>query len=96
MGYALCAGIAAILAKPAPAGAVVLAGDGAFQMTMQELATFQQHKRPGDNLLCVVFDNGLMGRVAFGFDNALGCELTGWDYVAMAKSCGGDGARFSR
>jgi thiamine pyrophosphate-dependent acetolactate synthase large subunit-like protein len=35
MGYALNAGIAAILARPAPAGAVVLAGDGGFQMTLQ-------------------------------------------------------------
>lgn len=34
MGYALNAGIAAILARPEPAGAVVLAGDGGFQMTL--------------------------------------------------------------
>jgi thiamine pyrophosphate-dependent acetolactate synthase large subunit-like protein len=34
MGYALNAGIASILASPAPAGAVVLAGDGGFQMTL--------------------------------------------------------------
>ena len=34
MGYALNAGIAAILARVEPAGAVVLAGDGGFQMTL--------------------------------------------------------------
>jgi len=93
MGYALCAGIASILARPAPAGAVVLAGDGGFQMTLQELATFQQVKRPGDKLLCIVFDNQTLGRVAFGFDNALGCETLGPDYVMLSKAYGGDGIR---
>lgn len=34
MGYGLNAGIAAVLACPEPAGAVVLAGDGGFQMTL--------------------------------------------------------------
>jgi TPP-dependent 2-oxoacid decarboxylase len=48
VGYALNAAIAAVLARPAPAGAVVLAGDGGFQMSLQELPTFQQMRRPGD------------------------------------------------
>lgn len=34
MGYALNAGIASVLACPEPKGAVVLAGDGGFQMTL--------------------------------------------------------------
>jgi thiamine pyrophosphate-dependent acetolactate synthase large subunit-like protein len=34
MGYALCAGVAAIKASPSPRGAVVLAGDGGFQMSL--------------------------------------------------------------
>jgi len=93
MGYALCAGIAAVLAKPEPAGGVVLAGDGGFQMSLQELSTFQQMKRPGDKLLCIVFDNQVLGRVAFGFDDAKGCEMMGPDYVALAKAYGGDGVR---
>ena len=91
MGYALCAGIAAIAASAQPAGAIVLAGDGGFQMSLQELATFQQIKRPGDKLICFVFDNQVLGRVAFGFDNAAGCEFEGPDYVALAKAYGGDG-----
>ena len=95
MGYALCAGIAAILAKPEPSGAVVLSGDGGFQMSLQELATFQQMKRPGDKLLCIVFDNQFLGRVAFGFDNALGCDMIGPDYVALCKAYGGDGVRLN-
>lgn len=93
MGYALNAGIAAILSHPGPSGAVVLAGDGGFQMSLQELATFQQMKRPGDKLLCIVFDNSLLGRVAFGFENSKGCEMVGPDYVALSKAYGGEGAR---
>lgn len=96
MGYALNAGVAAVLARPAPAGAVVLAGDGGFQMSLQELATFQQMRRPGDKLLCVVFDNQYLGRVAFGFNNAKGCEMIGPDYVALAKAYGGDGIRLDK
>lgn len=91
MGYALNAGVAGILARDDPAGAVVLTGDGGFQMTLQELATFQQMKRPGDKLLVIVFDNQLLGRVIFGFENAGGCELLGPDYVALARAYGGDG-----
>jgi len=95
MGYALNAAIPAILSQPAPAAAVVLAGDGGFQMTLQELATFQQNKRPGDKLLCMVFDNCLLGRVTFGFDGARGCEIGGPDYVALARAYGGDGVRLN-
>lgn len=91
MGYALCGGIAGILAQDGPAGAVVLAGDGGFQMTLQELATFQQMKRPGDKLLCIIFDNQVLGRVAFGFNDAKGCDVIGPDYVALAKAYGGNG-----
>jgi len=76
MGYALNAAVAGILSVPkGPAGAVVLTGDGGFQMSLQELATFQQMKREGDKLLCIVFDNQVLGRVAFGFDKAAGCEM---------------------
>ena len=96
MGYALNAALAGILARPAPAGAVVLVGDGGFQMSLQELATFQQLKRPGDQLLVIVFDNEVLGRVAFGFDNAEGCEMMGPDYVALVKAYGGNGVRLDR
>ena len=96
MGYALCAGIAGILAQPTAAAAVVLAGDGGFQMSLQELSTFQQMKRPGDKLICFVFDNALLGRVAFGFENAAGCEMQSPDYVALSKAYGGDGIRLDK
>lgn len=96
MGYALNASIAGILSKPEPAGSVCLVGDGGFQMSLQELATFQQMKRPGDKLLCIVFDNQVLGRVAFGFEGAGGCEIIGPDYVALVKAYGGDGVRLDR
>jgi thiamine pyrophosphate-dependent acetolactate synthase large subunit-like protein len=96
MGYALNAGVAAILSQPAPSGAVVLAGDGGFQMSLQELSTFQQMKRPGDQLICIVFDNQTLGRVAFGFDDAKGCDVIGPDYVALAQAYGGNGIRLDQ
>ena len=95
MGYSLCAGIASIFAREEPATALVLAGDGGFQMTLQELATFQQCKRPGDRLIVIVFDNQLLGRVIFGFDGAQGCELHGPNFAGLAENYGGKGYRLN-
>jgi acetolactate synthase-1/2/3 large subunit len=93
MGYALNAGVAAIFSRPPPATAVVIAGDGGFQMSLQELATFQQMKRPGDKHLCIVLDNQVLGRVAFDVEDPRGCDIMGPDYIALSKSYEGDGAR---
>mmetsp|Transcript_95882 Transcript_95882/g.273387 ORF Transcript_95882/g.273387 Transcript_95882/m.273387 type:complete len:118 (+) Transcript_95882:198-551(+) len=62
-------------------------------MTLVEMSTFMQHKRPGDALVVIVFDNSMLGRVAFGFVGSKGCELEGPDFVALAKAYGGDGVR---
>tara|TARA_B100000795_G_scaffold126067_1_gene94043 strand:- start:519 stop:836 length:318 start_codon:yes stop_codon:yes gene_type:complete len=67
---------------------VVIAGDGGFQMTMNELGTAVQH---GANLLIIVVDNGVLGRVEFGFSGSQGCEITGCDWVALARCYGADG-----
>jgi acetolactate synthase-1/2/3 large subunit len=91
MGYSICAGIASILAQPPGATAVVIVGDGGFQMTCNELAVFKQHKREGDLLLLVVLDNKVLGRVFFGFSDAKGCEIEGPDYVQLSHAYGGDG-----
>jgi len=88
MGYALCAGIAASLTRGPHGKAIVIAGDGGFQMTMNELGTAVQHKA---NLLIIVLDNGVLGRVEFGFKNAAGCAITGCDWVALARAYGADG-----
>jgi len=97
MGYALCAGLAACLERGEDGRAVVVAGDGGIQMTVNELGTvfqvFANSKVPY-RMLVVVFDNGVLGRVAFGFKGALGCSLgPSPDFVALAKAYGGDGAR---
>ena len=88
MGYALCAGIAASLERGPSAKAIVIAGDGGFQMTMNELGTAVQHRA---NLLIIVIDNGTLGRVEFGFKNAKGCQIAGCDWVALAKAYGASG-----
>eukprot|EP00929_Paragymnodinium_shiwhaense_P105133 TRINITY_DN7004_c0_g3_i1.p1 TRINITY_DN7004_c0_g3~~TRINITY_DN7004_c0_g3_i1.p1 ORF type:complete len:560 (-),score=120.37 TRINITY_DN7004_c0_g3_i1:493-2172(-) len=97
MGYGLCAGIASILELKAKTRSVVVVGDGGFQMTCNELGTLRQqfakaaHK--DNSLLVIVFDNEVLGRVQFGFDNALGCELgPSPEFVTMSKAYGGDGA----
>lgn len=46
--------------------------------------------------MCIVLDNDVLGRVAFGFENALGCDIIGPDYVALAKAYGGDGIRLDK
>lgn len=93
MGYGVNAGVAAVLAnkRDTPSASVVLVGDGAFQMTLQELATFNDHARPDDRLLVIVFDNSNLARVLFGFEGAKGTKLSGPDYIVLAKAYGGDG-----
>lgn len=46
--------------------------------------------------MCIVLDNDVLGRVAFGFKSAKGCDIIGPDYVALAKAYGGDGIRLNK
>eukprot|EP00457_Paulinella_chromatophora_P003109 gb/GEZN01003114.1/.p1 GENE.gb/GEZN01003114.1/~~gb/GEZN01003114.1/.p1 ORF type:complete len:628 (+),score=80.67 gb/GEZN01003114.1/:29-1912(+) len=100
MGYGLCAGIAAVITRPGPAAALVVVGDGGFQMTLQECATFMQHKRPGDRLVVVVLDNGRLGRVEFGCQIGThipwGCEILGPDVAKLAEAYGAYGLRLNK
>ena len=50
----------------------------------------------GCRVLLVVIDNGLLGRVEHGFKNAKGCEITGCDWVALARAYGADGMHVAR
>ena len=43
-----------------------------------------------------MIDNGLLGRVEHGFKNAKGCEITGCDWVALARAYGADGMHVAR
>mmetsp|Transcript_67957 Transcript_67957/g.189829 ORF Transcript_67957/g.189829 Transcript_67957/m.189829 type:complete len:748 (+) Transcript_67957:66-2309(+) len=100
MGYALCAGLAACLERGEDGRAIVVAGDGGIQMTMNELGTVRQvfaNSKVLYRMIIIVFDNEVLGRVAFGFKGALGCSLgPSPDFVALAKAYGGDGARLER
>jgi thiamine pyrophosphate-dependent acetolactate synthase large subunit-like protein len=95
MGYSLCAGFVASLVRGDTGRAVVVAGDGGIQMTIGELGTVCQqyaHSETEHKLLLIILDNEKLGRVAFGFAGAQGCELgPSPDFVALAKAYGGDG-----
>jgi acetolactate synthase-1/2/3 large subunit len=92
MGYGVPAGIAAKLIEPARA-VVVLAGDGDFMMTGQELATAVQE---GTAVLFIIVDNGMYGTIRMhqyktypGRVSATG--LTNPDFAALAESYGAMG-----
>ena len=92
MGYGLPAAIAAKLARPKQA-AVCLAGDGCFQMTMQEFATAVQERAA---VVVVVVDNAAHGtirahqrRMFPGREFAV--ALRNPDFAAFARACGGFG-----
>ena len=91
MGYALPAAIAASLHQPDGIHVGVV-GDGAFQMTLNELATAIQHKC---RIVMIVFCNGALGRVKFGFGahEIAGTQIINPDYVALAKAYGAEAVR---
>ncbi len=89
MGYGLPAAIAAALAFP-ERPVLCFAGDGCFQMTMQELATAVQLKLP---IRIIVADNGQYGTIRLhqhrrfpGRDCAT--ALRNPDFAAFAEACG--------
>jgi hypothetical protein len=93
MGYALPAAIAASLLRPAGTH-VAVAGDGAFQMTLNELATAVQH---GCRVVAIVFCNQSLGRVKYGFgaQTIVGADIGNPDFVALARAFGAEGVRVS-
>jgi acetolactate synthase-1/2/3 large subunit len=89
MGYALPAGIGAAIGEPGRA-VWVLAGDGGFQMTMQELATVVQERLP---IRIAVLNNGFLGMVRqwqelFYEKRYAASELSGPDFVMLARAFG--------
>ena len=71
--------------------ALVVAGDGGFLFTGNELATAVQHDIP---LVCCVFDDGAFGNVKriqqqrFGEDRTIASTLRNPDFVAYARAFG--------
>lgn len=92
MGYGVPAGIAAKLLDPRRT-VVVLAGDGDFMMTGQELATAVQE---GAAVLFIVVDNGLYGTIRMHQERTFpgrpsGTTLVNPDFAALARSYGAFG-----
>lgn len=97
MGYGLPAAIAAKLENPAQT-VVCYAGDGCFQMNMQELGVAMQYRL---GIIVLVFNNGMWGTIrahqerdfpgrdiALGFDNP--------DFTQIIKGYGGYGEAVER
>jgi acetolactate synthase-1/2/3 large subunit len=97
MGYGLPAAIAAKLNKR-DATVVCFAGDGCFQMTMQEVGTAAQCRL---GIVILVFNNGLFGTIRLHQERAypgrpLATDLVNPDFALLAQSYGGFGRVVTR
>ncbi len=97
MGYGLPAAISAKL-HDRDSTVICLAGDGCFQMTMQEFATAVQYRL---GIVVLVFNNGLFGTIRMHQERAypgraLGTALVNPDFALLARSYGAFGATVTR
>jgi acetolactate synthase I/II/III large subunit len=97
MGYGVPAAIAASLNAPGRK-VVCYAGDGCFQMTMQELGTAVQYGLP---LVVIVANNGMHGTIRMHQERifperVIGTTLTNPDFAALARSYGARGYTVER
>jgi acetolactate synthase-1/2/3 large subunit len=93
MGYGLPAAIGAFLANPKKK-VVLVAGDGGFQMTEQELAVIAQEKM--DIVICII-NNCCLGIIKqwqeMNYREKYEVELENPDFVELAKAYGIKGER---
>lgn len=92
MGYGFPAAIAAKLHDPSKI-VVCLAGDGCFQMTLNEMSTARQH---GAAVITLVANNGRYGTIRMHQEREYpgrvsGTDLFNPDYAALARAYGGHG-----
>ena len=92
MGYGFPAAIAASLAHP-DRDVVCLAGDGCFQMTLNEMSTAIQH---GAHPIVIVVNNGQYGTIRMHQERTYpervsGTALVNPDFAALARAYGGHG-----
>ena len=92
MGYGFPAAIAASLQHPDRI-VVCLAGDGCFQMTLNEMSTAIQH---GAKPIVIVFNNGRYGTIRMHQEKTYparvsGTDLINPDFAALAQAYGGHG-----
>ncbi len=97
MGYGLPAAVAAAL-RHRDRDVICLAGDGCFLMYPQELATAQAH---GARLTVLVVNNGMYGTIRMHQEKlhpgrVSGTQLSGPDYVQLAKAFGAHAERVQR
>jgi acetolactate synthase-1/2/3 large subunit len=97
MGYGLPAAIAAKLAFP-DRMVVCYAGDGCFQMTMQELGTAAQNRL---GIVILVFNNGMWGTIRQHQEReyparVFGLALENPDFAALVRAYGGHGETVSQ
>ncbi|MEQ8897694.1 MAG: thiamine pyrophosphate-binding protein [Roseovarius sp.] len=93
MGYGLPAAIAAKLQCP-DREVICLAGDGCFQMVMQEFGVACER---GANVIAIVSDNGMYGTIRMHQQRNYpgrpsGTQLRNPDFADLARSYGGFGA----
>lgn len=92
MGYGFPAAIAACLAHPERT-VVCMAGDGCFQMTLNEMSTAVQH---GAAPVVIVANNGRYGTIRMHQEREYpervsGTDLANPDFCALARAYGGHG-----
>ncbi|MCT7374704.1 thiamine pyrophosphate-binding protein [Chelativorans salis] len=97
MGYGLPAAVAAKLTHP-ERDVVCLAGDGCFQMSMQEFGTACQY---GADIIVLVSNNGMYGTIRMHQERhypgrVSGTTIVNPDFAALAQSYGAYGETVSR
>ena len=96
MGYGFPAAIAASLETGGLA--VAWAGDGCFQMTLNEMSTAVQH---GARVIVIVANNGRYGTIRMHQERSYpgrvsGTDLANPDFAALARAYGGHGETVER
>ncbi len=97
MGYGFPAAIAATLQHPERT-VVCLAGDGCFQMTLNEMSTARQH---GAKVIVIVANNGQYGTIRMHQERhypgrVSGTGLANPDFAELARAYGGHGETVAR
>ena len=97
MGYGFPAALAASLEHP-DRPVVCFAGDGCFQMTLNEMSTAVQH---GASPVVIVVNNGRYGTIRMHQERhypgrVSGTALANPDFAALARAYGGFGATVER
>ena len=97
MGYGLPAAVAAKHLHPNRL-VIAFAGDGCFQMTGMEFMTAVENRLP---IIVVVCNNGMYGTIRMHQERhypgrVSGTNLANPDFAALARACGGFGARVDR